>query len=85
MNELKERLDRLTKATKEKKLLNDPGSIEDVLEASTKSSGPFPPIEPVIIGSSVGLGTARVRANHIEAFVDYYEEQERLKKENAPI
>ena len=40
---------------------------------------------PIFIASTEGLGTARVRANHYDAVLDYLTEQEELKKSNAPI
>jgi len=43
------------------------------------------PEAPVIIGSTEDIGTDRVRANHIDAAIHYFTEQETLKKANAPI
>jgi hypothetical protein len=40
---------------------------------------------PIYIASSEDVGTNRVRANHVDAAIDYFEEQEKLKKMNAPI
>lgn len=40
---------------------------------------------PVFIASTEGLGTARVRANHYDAVLDYFSEQEEFKKAGAPI
>ncbi len=38
------------------------------------------PHDPIIIGTSEDVGTARCRANHVSAQIDYCEEQEFLKK-----
>ena len=43
------------------------------------------PNPPIFIASTVDIGTPRVRANHVDAQIDYFEEQEQLKKANAPI
>jgi len=43
------------------------------------------PAEPIYIASSEGIGTNRVRANHVDACIDYCLEQEYLKKNKAPI
>lgn len=43
------------------------------------------PTAPVIIGNAQDIGTARVRANHYDAIIDYCLEQENLKRINAPI
>ena len=41
---------------------------------------PGAPADPIIIGTGEGVGTARCRANHVSAQLDYCEEQEFLKK-----
>ncbi len=38
------------------------------------------PHDPIIIATSEDVGTARCRANHVSAQIDYCEEQEFLKK-----
>ena len=38
------------------------------------------PHDPIIIGTSEDVGTARCRANHVSAQIDYCEEQEFLKR-----
>lgn len=43
------------------------------------------PTEPIFIASTEGIGTARVRANHYDAALDYFSEQEKLKEKKAPI
>lgn len=43
------------------------------------------PKEPIIIASTEDIGTIRVRANHLDASIHYFMEQEVLKKNNAPI
>lgn len=45
----------------------------------------FIPQEPIIIGSSEDIGTARAQANHLSAVIDYFEEQKTLKESGAPI
>lgn len=40
---------------------------------------------PVIIASSDHVGTVRARLRHYEAYLDYYMEEEALKKAGAPI
>ena len=43
------------------------------------------PPEPILIASSEDIGTHRVRANHPDAVIDYFLEQEALKKERRPL
>lgn len=43
------------------------------------------PNEPIFIASTEGIGSARVRANHSDAALDYFSEQEKLKERKAPI
>ncbi len=43
------------------------------------------PVEPIFIASTEGLGTSRVRANHYDAVLDFYSEQEKLKAAGAPL
>lgn len=43
------------------------------------------PQEFIFIGSTVDIGTARVRANHRSAFLDLFEEQITLHKAGVPI
>jgi len=43
------------------------------------------PHDPIIIGTSEDVGTARCRANHVSAQIDYCEEQEFMKKHNFKI
>lgn len=43
------------------------------------------PVEPIFIASTEDIGSMRVRANHIDAAIDYFSEQERLKARGAPI
>ena len=45
----------------------------------------YVPKEPIIIASTEDIGTIRVRANHLDASIHYFMEQEALKKINAPI
>lgn len=45
----------------------------------------YVPKEPIIIASTEDIGTIRVRANHLDASIHYFMEQEALKKNNAPI
>ena len=45
----------------------------------------FIPQEPIIIGTSEDIGTARARANHLSSVIDYFEEQKILKDAGAPI
>lgn len=45
----------------------------------------FIPQEPIIIGTSEDIGTARCRANHLSAVIDYFDEQKALKEAGAPI
>jgi hypothetical protein len=39
----------------------------------------------VILASSADIGTLRARANHTDALMDFFVEQEYLKKNQAPI
>jgi hypothetical protein len=43
------------------------------------------PHPPIFIASSEDLGTNRVRANHNDAMIDYFMEQENLRRINAPL
>ena len=43
------------------------------------------PKEPILIASSEDIGTHRVRANHPDAVIDYFLEQETLKRERRPL
>ena len=43
------------------------------------------PVEPIFIASTEGIGTSRVRANHLDAAIDFFTEQERLKSSKAPL
>jgi hypothetical protein len=43
------------------------------------------PQAPILIATSEDIGTARVRANHVDAFIDYFTEQEALKKAGVPL
>lgn len=43
------------------------------------------PREPIIIASTEDIGTARVRANHLDAAIDFCIEQEKLKAMGAPL
>ena len=43
------------------------------------------PAEPIFLASTEGIGTTRVRANHIDALIDFYKEQEVLKKNGVPL
>lgn len=40
---------------------------------------------PIIIASTEDIGTNRVRANHIDASIDFCKEQEYLKKNGIPL
>ena len=40
---------------------------------------------PIYISSTEGIGTPRVRTNHIDAVLDYFDEQEKLKLSGARI
>ena len=41
--------------------------------------------EPIFIGSSEDIGTRRARANHFDSVIDYFSEQEMLKKAGEPM
>mmetsp|Transcript_39825 Transcript_39825/g.40615 ORF Transcript_39825/g.40615 Transcript_39825/m.40615 type:complete len:83 (+) Transcript_39825:115-363(+) len=43
------------------------------------------PAEPIFIASSEDIGTPRVRANHVDACLDYCMEQEYLKRNKIPL
>jgi hypothetical protein len=43
------------------------------------------PPEPIFIASSEDIGTHRVRANHPDAVIHYFTEQETLKKEKRAL
>jgi len=43
------------------------------------------PTAPIFIASTEDIGTDRVRANHVDAAINYCVEQEALKKAGAPI
>jgi hypothetical protein len=45
----------------------------------------YVPKPPVIIASSLDIGTKRVIANSYDAAIDYFTEQEQLKAAGAPI
>eukprot|EP01033_Poteriospumella_lacustris_P017085 gene17085-12224_t len=83
MDEVKARLDRLQEDAKAKVRENRNTIVErgDQFYKSFTRTNP----EPVFIAGTVGIGTARVRANHIDAIIHYYEEQEKLKSAGAPI
>jgi hypothetical protein len=82
MEEMKARLDKLTQKA-QSKVQENRATVErnDTFYKSFTRTNP----EPVFIASSVGIGTPRVRANHIDSLLDYYNEQEKLKKAGAPI
>ena len=41
--------------------------------------------EPILVNSSEDIGTHRVRANHPDAVIDYFLEQEALKRSGVPL
>ena len=43
------------------------------------------PTAPIFIASTEDIGTDRVRANHVDAAINYCVEQEALRKAGAPI
>ncbi len=43
------------------------------------------PEEPIWIASSVDIGSKRARANHLDAVLDFFQEQKELKQVGAPI
>lgn len=43
------------------------------------------PEEAVFVASTVGVGSPRIRANHVDAVIDFFAEQEALKKQNAKM
>lgn len=43
------------------------------------------PVAPIFIASTEGIGTDRVRCNHVDAAIHYCIEQEALKKAGAPL
>ena len=45
----------------------------------------FVPGEPVVTGGSEYVGTARARANHVDACIHFCQEQVVLKGQGAPI
>ena len=45
----------------------------------------FIPGEPVFLGGSEYVGTARARSNHVDACIHFCEEQVALKKLGTPI
>lgn len=45
----------------------------------------FESTPPIYISSTEGIGTPRVRTNHIDAALDYFDEQEKLKLSGARI
>lgn len=43
------------------------------------------PPEPIFIRNVEDIGTVRARANHPDAYIDFFTEQEKLKKAGAPM
>jgi hypothetical protein len=43
------------------------------------------PAAPIFLATTDRIGTNRARANHYDALLDYFSEQERLKTAGAPI
>ena len=43
------------------------------------------PEEPIWIASSVDMGSKRARANHLDAVIDFFQEQKELKQIGAQI
>ncbi len=81
--DLKERL-RIAQSNADAKLLESS-------KANQQRSGEYynrvahVPSAPIFIASTEGIGTTRVRANHIDAVIDYFTEQEMLKKNGVPL
>lgn len=65
-------------------------NAKSVISEATRDPNYMPKIPflvhaPVIINGSADIGTPRARANHIDACMDYYLEEEYLKKNKAPL
>ena len=80
---VKERLEKIEQNAKSVLAVNSTMKIE-------KDSGYFKrnaslAHEPIFIASTERIGTHRVRANHFDAAIDFFTEQEQLKKANAPM
>ena len=58
---------------------------EDIRDPNYKVKNPFVPHAPVMISGTADIGTPRARANHPDACMDYFLEEEYLKKNKAPI
>ena len=43
------------------------------------------PTAPIFVATSEDMGTARARANHVDASIHYCIEQEELKKARVPL
>lgn len=67
----------LKKDEKASQIVKDAGYLKRMI--------PGAPCDPIIIATGEGVGTARCRANHISAQLDYCEEQEFMKKMNFKI
>ena len=58
---------------------------ENFRDPNYKTKNPFILHAPVLINGSADVGTPRARLNHPDACMDYYLEEEYLKKKGAPI
>ncbi len=83
-SETKTRLETLTKNAQNR--VKEASSSFPAREKTwvTRGENIIVPTAPVFIASSEDLGTNRVRANHLDAAIDYCNEQIALKKANAP-
>ncbi len=82
-NQLKSRFDEITEAARAKVNSNRATFVPRNDEFYKRRTLTIP--EPVFLAGSAGVGTGRARANHIDAFLHYYNEQEALKAAGAPI
>lgn len=78
--ELKKRLEIIERNAKAK--ISEAGPRRDL---GWHNRNTHVPVEPIFIASTEDIGSMRVRANHIDAAIDYFLEQERLKARGAPI
>lgn len=80
---VKERI-RVTVANAKAKL-NESGNAHPRRSEDYYKQITYVPKEPVFIASTEGIGTNRVRANHVDALIDFYTEQEKLKNAGVPL
>ena len=72
-------------AANAKAKLNESGNAHPRRSEDYFKQVTYVPKEPIFLASTEGIGTSRVRANHIDALIDFYKEQETMKKNGVPL